>query len=149
MTRGQKYLGRYTHRVAISNQRLVAMNDGHVSFQWKDYRQGNQSKVMKLEVGEFIRRFLLHSLPSGFQRIRHCGLLANRHRKDALAACRRALATPVSELLPQPAQDHRELHEALTSRSLQQCPQCGTGVLAISEILAPIRFPLAVVVDSS
>ena len=144
-----EYLGRYTHRVAISNQRLVAMKDGHVSFQWKDYRQGNQSKVMKLEVGEFIRRFLLHSLPSGFQRIRHCGLLANRHRKDALAACRRALATPVSELLPQPAQDHRELYEALTRRSLQQCPRCGTGVLAISEILPPIRFPLAVVVDSS
>lgn len=79
------YLGRYTHRVAIANSRLVAMTDDAVSFLWKDYRQEGRRKVMTLEPTEFIRRFLLHVLPPGFHRIRHFGFLANGHRASRLA----------------------------------------------------------------
>ena len=88
------YLGRYTHRVAIANSRLVAMTDGTVSFRWKDYRCDGRRKVMTLEAGEFMRRFLLHVLPPGFHRIRHFGFLANGHRAARLALCRRLLARP-------------------------------------------------------
>ncbi len=74
------YLGRYTHRVAIANSRLVALEDDQVAFSWKDYRQNSATKIMKLKPDEFIRRFLLHTLPDGFHRIRHFGFMANRHR---------------------------------------------------------------------
>ena len=80
------YLGRYTHRVAIANSRLVALSGNEVSFRWRDYRHQNKNKVMTLTAEEFIRRFLLHALPDGFHRIRHYGFLANRGRADNLAA---------------------------------------------------------------
>jgi len=86
-----KYLARYTHRVAISNRRLLSMEDDRVTFEWKDYAAGNQTKTMTLEAVEFIRRFLLHVLPSGFVHIRHFGFLANRKRKQKLALCRSLL----------------------------------------------------------
>jgi len=96
-----KYLARYTHRVAISNSRLVSMEDGCVTFRWKDYADGNQSKEMKLEAVEFIRRFLLHVLPSGFVCIRQFGFLANRARGKKLALCRSLLgALPASAEQP-------------------------------------------------
>jgi hypothetical protein len=82
------YLARYTHRVAIANSRLISLSGDHVRFRWKDYRQGGQTKVMTLDAGEFMRRFLLHTLPSGFQRIRYYGLFANGHRADRLRLCR-------------------------------------------------------------
>src|ERR1700745_3656859 len=84
------YLVRYTHRVAIANSRLLDLDETHVSFRWKDYRgsRAHKSKVMRLDVGEFMRRFLLHILPSGFHRIRHYGLFANGHRAEKLALCR-------------------------------------------------------------
>jgi hypothetical protein len=85
------YLGRYTHRVAISNARLVSVTDEAVAFRWKDYRRGGQTKVMTLNPGEFIRRFLLHALPDGLHRIRHYGFLANGRRRANLALCRRLL----------------------------------------------------------
>src|SRR6516225_4367939 len=87
------YLARYTHRVAISNSRLLDLDATQVSFRWKDYRENgrHRSKVMRLDAGEFIRRFLLHVLPTGFHRIRHYGLFANGHRADKLELCRRAL----------------------------------------------------------
>src|ERR1700704_2480938 len=88
------YLARYTHRVAIANGRLVALSAGNVSFRWKDYRQDGNSKVMTLKAGEFIRRFLLLTLPDGFHRIRHYGLFANGHRADMLNLCRRLLDMP-------------------------------------------------------
>jgi hypothetical protein len=91
------YLGRYTHRVAIANSRLVAMTDDGVSFLWKDYRQEGRRKVMTLKPAEFIRRFLLHVLPPGFHRIRHFGFLANSHRAARLALCRQLLAQPVDD----------------------------------------------------
>jgi hypothetical protein len=86
------YLGRYTHRVAISNSRLIALTGDKVSFRWRDYRHLHKNKVMTLAAEEFIRRFLLHALPDGFHRIRHYGLLANRRRADKLAQCRALLA---------------------------------------------------------
>ena len=79
-----RYLSRYTHRIAISNNRLVDINDGKVQFRWKDYRDGNRQKLMTLDADEFIRRFLLHVLPDGFQRIRYFGFLANRYRAEKL-----------------------------------------------------------------
>src|ERR671929_2253144 len=82
-----QYLARSTHRVAISNQRLVALEQGKVPFRWKDYKQGNALRLMTLDAVEFIRRFLLHVLPHGFQRIRHFGFLANRVRQAKLAQC--------------------------------------------------------------
>jgi hypothetical protein len=146
-----EYLGRYTHRVAISNRRLVAMKDEQVTFQWKDYRDRdqNQCRTMTVMAEEFIRRFLQHAVPPGFQRIRHYGLMANCNRKGKLALCRRLLATPMAELLPNPQRDHRDLYEALTGQSLRFCPKCKTGTMAITEILEPCRYPAVVRQDSS
>lgn len=92
------YLGRYTHRVAIANSRLVSADDTSVSFRWRDYRRGNAPKVMSLAPDEFIRRFLIHSLPDGFHRIRHYGFLANGCRTTRLATIRRLLPSP--EIVP-------------------------------------------------
>ncbi len=86
-----QYLGRYTHRVAISNNRLIDFADGQVTFAWKDHRHDSRHKLMRLDAQEFVRRFLLHVLPPGFQRIRHYGLLANRHREVKLEHCRQLL----------------------------------------------------------
>ncbi len=134
------YLGRYTHRVAISNDRLVSQDDTSVSFRWKDYRHNDRQRVMKLAAGEFLRRFLLHTLPLGFQRIRHYGLFANRHRRPALQHCRLLLATPVADLLPRPAVDFRDLYQTLTQVSLRHCPCCRTGLMHVIEVLPPRWF---------
>jgi putative transposase len=83
-----EYVGRYTHRVAISNNRLLSMDDGKVRFRWKDYRDGDRQKTMTLDGAEFIRRFLIHVLPDGFHRIRYYGFLGNHHRTRKLALCR-------------------------------------------------------------
>jgi len=132
------YLGRYTHRVAISNQRLTALDQGRVSFRWKDYRHHDRIRTMTLDADEFLRRFLLHALEPGFRRIRHYGFLANRHRRLKLALCRRLLALPCADLLPSPA-DFRDLYQALTGQSLRRCPQCGVGTMVAIELLAPVR----------
>jgi len=91
------YVARYTHRAAISNNRLVGIEEGKVRFRWKDYRNSNRRKTMTLAADEFIRRFLLHVLPKGFQRIRYYGFLANRYREQKLARCRQLLAIPQPE----------------------------------------------------
>ena len=142
-----EYLGRYTHRVAISNRRLLAIEDGQVSFQWKDYRHGQQQKVMTVSAEEFIRRFLQHALPPGLQRIRYYGFLANCHRAKKLELCRRLLATPCSALLPPPAAC-RDLLAALTGSHLRLCPQCGIGTLMRMQLL-PCHGPLPLRLDSS
>jgi hypothetical protein len=146
-----EYLGRYTHRVAISNQRLIGMKEGQVSFQWKDYRDRdrNKSRTMTVGAGEFIRRFMQHALPPGFQRIRHYGLMANCNRKAKLALCRKLLSGPMAELLPNPKRDHRDLYEKLTGKSLRLCPKCKTGVMAVVEILGPCWYLAPVPQDSS
>ena len=122
------YLGRYTHRVALSNQRLLEVKDGEVTFQWKDYRaKGREkSRVMTLASDEFIRRFLIHVLPRGFQRIRFFGTLFNRNRKARLAQCRRLLTAPIPDLLPKP-DDYHPLRQPVTEESVRCCPGCGKG----------------------
>ena len=132
-----EYLGRYTHRAAISNQRLVSLQDGQVSFQWKDYRHENKqnSKTMTLDAEEFIRRFLVHTLPPGFQRIRHFGFLANCHRQEKLALCRQLLLAPMLDLLPRPGPFLTQ------SQELPLCSQCGIGVMVRIAILPVYRWP--------
>jgi Putative transposase/Transposase zinc-binding domain len=130
------YLGRYTHRIAIGNERLLGCENGEVRFRYRDYAHGNKVKVMRLPVEEFIRRFLLHVLPKGFQRIRHYGLLANRHRTEHLAACRAALDAPT----PAPAEP--ETVEAFLARvfgvDVNRCPHCGEGRLRPVKRLPPL-----------
>ena len=121
------YLSRYTHRVAIANSRLIAMAEGKITFCWRDYTHGNQTRTMTLEADEFLRRFLLHVLPSSFVRIRYFGLLANRHRGQLLRRCRRYLQTkaplPLTTTLPA----HR-------------CQHCHRGTMRRLEILSPIQL---------
>jgi hypothetical protein len=143
-----EYLGRYTHRVAISNQRLLSLCDGHVSFRWKDYRHPQRPKVMTVPAEEFIRRFLLHALPPGFQRIRYYGFLANCHRAGKLEFCRQCLAQPASDLLP-PAAQCRQLSAILDGLNLRRCPKCGTGTMIRIEVLLPCHGPVPLRVDTS
>jgi hypothetical protein len=143
-----EYLGRYTHRVAISNRRLLALKDGYVSFQWKDYRDAAQSKVMTVSAEEFIRRFLQHVVPPGLQRIRYYGFLANCHRAAKLTLCRQLLATACSQLLPQPA-DCRDFLTALIATKSRLCPRCGSGILIRLPCFPPCHGPVPPRVDSS
>jgi hypothetical protein len=129
------YVGRYTHRVAISNNRLLSMDDGKVRFRWKDYRDGNRHKTMTLDGGEFIRRFLIHVLPGGFHRIRYFGFLGNCQRARKLALCRELLGTAPPETAGPPV-DYRDFFEALTGRSLRGCPHCRTGVMVVIDSFA-------------
>ena len=133
------YLGRYTHRVAISNNRLLELEDGSVAFRWKDYRHAAAQKTMTLDADEFIRRFLLHVLPDGFQRIRHYGLLANRYRHAKLTLCRQLLRAPAPPVAPSDAEekDYRDLYLRLTGRSLRECPVCGKGQMIGLETMPP------------
>src|SRR5262249_46297008 len=135
------YLGRYTHRVAISNNRLLSMDDKQITFRWKDYRQHHKQKQMTLTPVEFIRRFLLHVLPSGFQRIRHFGFLGNRYRQTKLALCRRLLALPQLVPVTPTRVDYRDRYEQLTGTSLRACPVCHHGEMIRVETLpaCPIK----------
>ena len=145
------YVGRYTHRVAISNNRLLDIDNGQVSFSWKDYRDNNQQKIMPLSAAEFIRRFLLHVLPDGFQRIRYYGFLSNRYRQQKLAQCRQLLGMPALEETPdqsQPAPDYRDRYEELTGSSLRACPLCHQGRMMLLETLAAV-YQQPVVIDTS
>jgi hypothetical protein len=124
------YLGRYTHRVAIANGRLTSIENGRVAFRWKDYRHHDKPKVMTLGADEFIRRFLLHTLPDGFHRIRHYGFLANGGRAAKLSLCRRLLGAEPTKPVP-PAADYRERYLQLTGRSLDICPCCGGSMKSL------------------
>jgi ribosomal protein L32 len=116
------YLGRYTHRVAITNHRILGMEDGKVSFSWKDYADGSRQKVMTLDAFEFIRRFMLHVLPDGFVKIRHYGLLSNRNRKACLEICRTLLE--VKEPDPAPSETWQESLLRITGVDVTRCPLC-------------------------
>ena len=140
------YVGRYTHRVAISNHRLIDIDDGQVRFRYKDYRAdpSQTQKTMTLGATEFIRRFLLHVLPSGFHRIRYYGLFGNRHRREHLAQCRHLLgmaALPERVSHATIPTDYRDRYEALTGQSLRRCPCCQAGHMLVVERLvgAPSR----------
>ena len=127
------YLGRYTHRVAISNNRLEALKDGQVSFTYKDYKHEQRHKVMTVSADEFLRRLLLHVLPDSFQRIRNYGLLGNRHRAANLARCRELLAMPAP--IPPPQRNYQERWQQLTGHDPLQCPQCRNGKMVRIAIL--------------
>ena len=144
------YVGRYTHRVAISNNRLLDIAEDKVTFRYKDYRQEAQQKTMTLQAEEFIRRFLLHVLPEGFQRIRYYGFLANRYREQKLAHCRELLDMPA----PEPpalegAKDYRERYEELIGSSLRECPVCHRGRMLVIEILPPSPHRKTTITDTS
>ena len=129
------YLGRYTHRVAISNHRLVSFENGEVRFRWRDYAQGNKVKLMRLTGEEFIRRFLLHTLPRRFVRIRHYGLLGNRCRHAKLAQARALLDQPEPEV-SEPVL-FAAMMLRLTGLDVQRCPHCRQGRLQVFMTLAP------------
>ncbi|GAC1490438.1 MAG: hypothetical protein NVS2B11_15610 [Acetobacteraceae bacterium] len=132
------YVGRHTHRIAISNSRLLAIDDGKVHFRWKNYRHGNHHGSMILAANEFIRRFLIHVLPDGFHRIRYYGFLCNRQRESKLACCRELLG--MQQIIPAAAvpssNDYRTLYEALTGTSLTLCPACSRGHMLVIEVHA-------------
>lgn len=125
-----KYLARYTHRVAISNQRLVELQDGQVCFHYKDYADEQQIKMMPLSTSEFIRRFLMHTLPSGFVRIRYYGLLANRDRQERLEQCRLLLGVN-AELLLETEEPTASTESREPPHKHEICPACGNGRLVI------------------
>jgi hypothetical protein len=143
-----KYLARYTHRVAISNGRLLSVENGQVRFRWRDSRHNNRSSVMKLNAVEFIRRFLLHVLPAGFVKIRHFGLLANRNRHHALTLCRFVLGTTAPDITAL-------LTEQQKSALSRSCPQCRCGTLHViarysaGQPICPSTAPHCATVDSS
>ncbi len=120
-----KYLSRYTHRIAISNRRLLSIDEHNVTFNYKDYAHGNRRRTMTLDGREFLRRFLLHAVPRAFVRIRHFGLLANRVRQQNLAACRRLLATPMASV------------GGVADIEPPCCPVCGRGHLISGPRLSP------------
>ena len=133
-----KYLARYTHRVAISNHRLRSLENARVSFDWKDYAHGSRTTIMTLDAVEFIRRFLLHVLPSGLVRIRHFGFLANRVRKQKLERCRALLeARTLSPITASEDRSHAQIEDA------HRCPICKLGRLIVIELLSaqPIAVP--------
>jgi hypothetical protein len=144
------YVGRYTHRVAISNHRIVDIEGGEVKFKWRDYRN-NQQKTMTLSADQFIGRFLLHVLPYGFHRIRYYGFLGNRHRKEKLELCRQLLGTALpceSSSIPVTPEDYRDRYERLTGRSLRECPVCHRGHMVPVTVLAKVR-PSPAIQDTS
>jgi hypothetical protein len=122
-----QYLGRYTHRVAISNHRLVALTDGKVTFRWRDSAHQNQQKLLTLSLDEFLRRFLLHILPKGFVRIRHFGFLANRRRAALLPVCFDRLNTSQ----PVPAEPHGTADQSM---DLNRCPRCGEPMVIVQRL---------------
>ncbi|HKR59067.1 MAG TPA: transposase, partial [Pyrinomonadaceae bacterium] len=132
------YLGRYTHRVAISNHRLLRLEDARVTFSWKDYRDSAASKLMTLDALEFITRFLLHILPEGFQKIRYFGFMANRHRTANLALCRRLIEPDSPSASPPLVKDWKARYRDLTGEDLNVCPACKLGHLLPVEILLPL-----------
>lgn len=141
------YVGRYTHRVAISNDRLRSIDDGDVRFHYKDYRAEHYQKTMTLTAAEFIRRFLLHVLPPGFHRIRSYGFLGNRHRAQKLARCRHLLGTTASLTIPSAAMrptDARDPTETLTGVFLRVCTACHQGRMIVIERLRPVRLVSAI-----
>jgi len=130
-----QYLGRYTHRVAISNARLVDLQAGRVRFRWKDYADRGRQKMMALSAEEFLRRFLLHVVPPGFVRIRYFGLLANRRRRALLDRCRVVLATPTP---PAPSTQAPSIAVAAPHADVHRCPHCGVGVMRLTAVHASL-----------
>jgi hypothetical protein len=117
-----EYLGRYTHRIAIANSRILSVTDGRVLFKWRDYKDGSRWKIMKLSAREFIRRFLLHVLPKGFMKIRHYGILGNRDKNKRLRFCKLLTGTRISE---KPVLSTEDLLFKICGHDPRLCPACG------------------------
>jgi len=130
-----RYLGRYTHRVAISNARLVDLQDGTARFRWKDYADHDRVKGLALSAEEFLRRFLLHVMPRGFVRIRYFGLLANRRRRATLDRCRAVLAAPTPPAAPT---EPPPIATPAPCADVRRCPHCG-GVMRVTAVHAAVR----------
>ena len=130
-----KYLARYTHRAAISNHRLIGIEGDQVEFLWKDYARGGKQKAMKLQAVEFLRRFLMHILPTGFMRIRHYGFLANRVCREKLELCRSLLAAIASGVAAQAISESNPVSPTRPEGHI--CPACGEGRMVIIETLTP------------
>ena len=136
-----RYLAGYTHRVAISNRRLLSMEDGNVRFRWKDYRTGGRRRVMTLTATEFLRRFLLHILPKGFQRIRHYGFLANRCRASAVEHCRQLIDATQEPTQPLPSTSDGEVTIL--------CAECGRGTMVCVLVVPAGMWTRSAYEDSS
>jgi len=131
-----EYLGRYTHRVALSNERLVMSKGDTVSFRYRDRKDNDTIKLMTLDVSEFIRRFLLHILPEGFMKIRHYGILSNRNRKKKLPRCKKLLGVPDDNNAERHRESWQELLIRITGRDPSICPYCGKGKMVVKELLS-------------
>jgi hypothetical protein len=148
-----KYLARYTHRVAISNRRLLDFEDGQLRIRYKDYAHSNRKRVLTLSAVEFVRRLLLHVLPTGFMRIRHYGILCNRHCHEKVALCRRLLEVS-SATQPESLEDMR-IPQPVAVTPTRACPICGAGRMIMIEEFAPppigadVPRGAYVVIDSS
>jgi Putative transposase len=135
-----RYLGRYTHRVAISNHRLVSFDGEQVTFRWKDYARGNKQRLMTLSSSEFLRRYVQHVLPRGFVRIRQFGFLANRHRSESIALIRQLLASNAQS---------QELPLAASCEAKWQCPRCGNSMQINRRLTAREVYSLCERLDTS
>ena len=138
-----RYLGRYTHRIAISNHRLLAFDGARVTFRYKDYAHGGKQRIMTLNASEFLRRFFLHVLPRGFVRIRHFGLLSNRFRSQRLPLARTLLALDAAHPIPQPAPV-----TPTVNAPLWHCPKCG-GPMCVARRLTAADLSSLSYLDSS
>ena len=135
------YLGRYTHRTAISNERLVSFDASSVRFRYKDYAHGEHRRTMALDAHEFLRRFALHVLPRGFMRIRHYGLLANRNKRALLARARAALQAPAPVNTAAPPESVPAFWQRIAGIDITRCPHCHRGTLRLLAVLAPQPHP--------
>jgi hypothetical protein len=136
-----RYLARYTHKAAISNHRLVDLTDGRVRFRWKDYAHGGRQGIMTVDAVEFVRRFLMHVLPSGFVRVRHYGLLANCHRQEKLARCRELLGpavTPQADTASSEPDPVMPTVPETTVTPTRVCPRCGAGRMVVVAEFPPL-----------
>jgi hypothetical protein len=137
-----EYLGRYTHRVAISNDRIVKIHKDQVTFRYRDRNDNDKMKLMTLNASEFIRRFLMHVLPDGFMKIRHYGILSNRSRKTKLATCKALLGVCPPDETGNSKESWQDLLTRITGRDPRLCPYCGKGRMVLKEVLNPSALPL-------
>ena len=137
-----KYVARYTHRVAVSDRRLLSLEDGKVRFSYKDYAHGSRQREMTLDALEFLRRFLLHALPKGFVRIRYYGFLANCRRREQLALARELLSAPIAE-------STKKTSLADSTQRQHRCPHCREGRMLLVETFEPLRIQVFLFFDSS